>query len=139
MGEGAGSGRQLRDVGRGHAGSADGTARVGTEFLGADVVPGRARWGEGFSSAASRGSGCPRCRVGGGLAGPRGAGLGAANRWRQRVGFGSHLAGVWPAGILRAWSFQQEPGRVICLCTSPNKGPNQNEEFSETLVECLEV
>ena len=86
--------------------------------------------GEGFSSSGSRGLWLPpHPRIsgagggvegvggpGGGPAGrPQRAGLGSANWWRQPVGLGGVAAGVCrPAGILRAWSFLQAPGRFTC-------------------------
>lgn len=69
----------------------DGTARVRTEFLGADVVQERARW-EGFSSAASR-AGCPRASRVEGRAGGQQV-RAAEQEWRQRVGFGGVAARV---------------------------------------------
>lgn len=115
-GEGATSGRQLPwDVGREPLARPDGTARVGTEFLGADVVQG-GRGGGGILFRCFAGLWLPpRISCWGRAGGSQRAGLGAANGWRQRVGFGGVAARVCrPAGILRAWSFQQEPGRFIC-------------------------
>ena len=77
-GGGATPGRQLpRDVGREPLARPDGTAWVGTEFLGADVVQG-GRGGGGILLRWFAGLWLPRriSGVGGGLAGPRGQGCG---------------------------------------------------------------
>lgn len=77
-GGGATPGRQLpRDVGREPLASPDGTAWVGTEFLGADVVQG-GRGGRGIVFRWFAGLWLPPriSGVGGGLAGPRGQGWG---------------------------------------------------------------
>ena len=80
--------------------------------------------GEGFSSSGSRGLWLPPhpgiSGAGGGVGVRAGrsqrAGLGSSNWWRQPVGLGAVAAGVCrPAGILRAWSFLQAPGRFTCL------------------------
>lgn len=94
-----------------------GRYRVGRDGVpGCGCGSGRARWGRD-SLALVRGALAAPAHLwsGGRAGGSQRAGLRAANGWRQRVGFGGVAASVCrPAGILRAWSFQQEPGRFTC-------------------------
>ena len=124
-GVGAIPGRQLPgDVGEGAPGT-PGRYRVGRDVVpGCGCGSGRARWGRDSLPLVRGGSGSPPTRAslergaGGGVRAGRSqrAGLGSANWWRQPVGLGAVAAGVCrPAGILRAWSFLQAPGRFTCL------------------------
>ena len=143
-GGGATPGRQLpRDVGREPLARPDGTAWVGTEFLGTDVVQGGARWerdclplvrgalaapahlwsgGRGWRVPEGRVGGCERVETTRGLWGSR----------RQRMSASWHPEGQeLPAGA----------GQVhLPLCTFPQiRHQTRMRNFLATFVECLEV